>query len=339
MESLIILALSLVVFLLVILATTYILKSVVWAIRGPFLFLNWLQWVTYNPLRFIFRDYNSPWGHRVFKFLLFTLISPLYWVVVHIAFTPIRFVNAVYFDLLLFWPIMIGDSVADIIHPKIGRYRFEDGAKYIFHWVYAFPYRLLNATGKTILAIVEGLVMTGMDTVWPTITMYHGTAFKDAAVAIAQKGEWYVGPGDYAGSGIYFGLRYEVAKHYASTQDSAIVLARVTLSFCMNSAILPKHLRGKIGFDGKGLADGLGFFWKSVEHWRSDRRWFEYCIIQPGKSGKKVKTWRARPIAILKEGRPQRIWGGLSLWSGGFGGFIVITLTWLFIFLVLQLIQ
>jgi hypothetical protein len=175
--------------------------------------------------------------------------------------------------------------------------------------------------------------MTGVDVVFPTYTMYHGTSFKGIATNIAQEGRWYVGGGDYAGSGIYFGFFRKTAEHYAQGKDSALICARVTVFPCRNSATLPRRLRKKIGNDGAGISSGLPFPFRSIEHWRdhSYAQWFEYCLVQPKMAGKYVRTWRARPICVLKDDFPKRIWGGLSLWTGGAGGFWAISFSWLII--------
>jgi len=340
MENPIILFLSLIIGLIFLLGTTYILRKIIWFIRAPFFILNRIQWILYNPLRFVFKDYKSSLGYRVYVFLLFTLVVPVYWIFIHVMLTPLRIVNAVYFNVFLFWSVIMTDSITELFHPMKGSYRYEKKAKYIFHWIYAFPYRLVNVVLKNSLAIVEGLLMTGVDIMWPTLTMYHGTSFKGAATDIAHQGRWYVGQGVYAGLGIYFTLNYDVAKHYADSSDHAVILARVTLTFSRNTATLPKDLRGKVGFiDGEGLSAKLPFPWKSIEHWRTNSyaRGYEYCIVQPHKSGQYVKTWRARPIAILKNNSPTRVWGGVSLWTGGASGFSVIVVSWLILLYILQL--
>jgi len=257
----------------------------------------------------------------------------------HIILTPLRFVNAVYFNIMLYWSVIFCDCMMELIHPRLGNYKNKSWTGYLWNWLKYFPKRLFNVFNRNGLALLEGILMTGVDTVFPTYTMYHGTSFKGIATNIAQAGRWYVGSGDYAGCGIYFGFYRKTAEHYAKGDDHALIVARVTIFPCRNSATLPYRLRKKIGNDGAGISSRLPFPWKSIEHWRDHNyaRWFEYCLIQPGKAGQYVRTWRARPVCVLKNLFPKRIWGGLSLWTGSAGGVGAIVFAWSVIVLIIVL--
>lgn len=317
--------------ILLILLSVYLLRHVIWHLRYPFLLLNWVQWISYNPIRYNWRDPEKITSHLSFSVLLLTGLAPLWWIIMHVALTPIRIINALYFNIILYWTVNLCDSIAELFYPKKKEYRHLRGRKYWKLWFKGFPKRFLHVFSRNGSALLEGILMTGVDTIFPTYTMYHGTRFKGVATNIAQEGRWLVGGGDYAGSGIYFGFYKKTAEHYAQDDDHAIIVARVTLFPCRNSATFPHRLRKKIGSDGVGITKGLGFPWKSIEHWRdhSYAQWFEYCLIQPGKAGQYVRTWRARPIAILKHNSPSRIWGGLSLWTSGAGGIGIIILSWI----------
>jgi hypothetical protein len=310
----------------------YVLRNIVWAVRYPFFFLNWLQWLLYSPFRDSWIDPIQKTTFYGFSILLYSGLAQLYWFIMHIAITPIRIINAVYFNIILYWSVIFCDSIAELFHPRL-KPKNTKHHSYLFRWVIYFPNRLLNVFKRNGLALLEGVLMTGVDIVLPTYTMFHGTSFKGIATNIAQAGRWYVGSGDYAGSGIYFGLYQKTADHYAKGADHALIVARVTLFPCRNSATLPHRIRSKIGNDGSGISSSLPFPWKSIEHWRnhSYAKWFEYCLVQPGMAGKYVRTWRARPIFVLKHHFPKRIWGGLSLWTGGAGSVSIILFSWLVI--------
>lgn len=115
---------------------------------------------------------------------------------------------------------------------------------------------------------------------------------------IFQKGMWYVGTGDYAGRGIYFGLQENVADHYARGSNyPLIVMARVTLFLMRPIPTLPKDYR-HVGEYGNGLkiSDELKYawLWRTTELFRADRGgWYELCVLMPKKSGQLVKSWRA----------------------------------------------
>jgi hypothetical protein len=315
------------------LTAVYILRNVVWIVRYPFFFLNWIQWMLYNPLRDYWRHPRLGTAKLGFSLLFYTGIAPLWWLMMHLALTPIRIINALYFNILLYWSVIFCDSISELLQPRLDYKHNYRKPGYLMSWIILFPKRLANVFQRNGLALLEGILMTGVDTVFPTYTMFHGTAFKGIATNIAQAGRWYVGGGDYAGSGIYFGFYRKTAEHYAKGEDHALIVARVTLFPCRNSATLPYHLRKKIGTDGAGISAGLPFPWKSIEHWRdhSYAQWFEYCLIQPHKAGQHVRTWRARPICVLKHHFPQRIWGGLSLWTSGAGGIEAIFFSWIVI--------
>jgi hypothetical protein len=317
--------------ILLILLSVYLLRHVIWHIRYPFLLLNWVQWISYNPIRDNWRNPKKITPHIGFNLLILSGLAPAWWIIMHVALTPIRIINAIYFDIILYWTVNLCDSIAEMFHPKTSEYRHSRGMEYLRRWFTGFPKRLFHIFSRNGSALLEGLLMVGVDTVFPTYTMYHGTRFKGVATNIAQEGRWLVGGGDYAGSGIYFGFYKKTAEHYAEDGDHAIIVARVTLFPCRNSATFPHRLRKKIGNDGVGITKGLGFPWKSIEHWRDHdyAKWFEYCLIQPDMAGEYIRTWRARPIAILKHNHPSRIWGGLSLWTSGAGGIGAIIFSWI----------
>ncbi len=316
----------------ILLAVT-LFRNVVWLLRYPFLFLNWVQWILYNPVRDYWRHPHLGTANLGFNFLFYSGIAAVWWLMIHIILTPLRFINALYFNIILYWSMIFCDSISELFIPRLDYPRKGKPFKYLYRWLIYFPYRLYAVFHRNGLALLEGILMTGVDVVLPTYTMYHGTSFKGIASNIAQAGRWYVGGGDYAGSGIYFGFYRKTAEHYAKGDDHAVIVARVTVFPCRNSATLPHRLRKKIGNDGTGISSGLPLPWKSIEHWRdhSYAQWFEYCLIQPHKAGKYVQSWRARPICVLKHRLPRRIWGGLSLWTGGTSGASVIFFSWLII--------
>ena len=320
------------------LVLSFILKEAIYIFNPIFFLLNRIQWILYNPLRLFWRNPNSGFSNKSFNLLFYTGIIPIYWIFIHIVSTPLRLINAIYFNILLGWSINIYDSVAEVINPKLGKIRHRPGMNYLFFWIIGFPIRLITMLLKNIFVFIEPIIMTGVDVIFPTYTMYHGTEHGYISADITQNGRWKVGDGNYVGTGIYFGMSKKVADNY-SDYNNTTILVRVTLMFTRTIATTPYGIRSHIGlgYGGDEISRRLPSFWSSVEHWRIDGGWFEYCIIQPvSKKGSLVKTWRARPIALVRENRLVRIWGGRSI-SPSFKGIFIILFSWgLILLLVAQ---
>lgn len=325
------------------LALTFVLRKFIWLFSPIFFFINYLQWILYNPIRFMLKNPNSEFGRRLFIFLHVFLIAPFYWVFIHFLTIPLRVVNSLYFDILVYWSVMLDDSLREVFMPKRGKYRHQHGYKYYFHWFFALPYRLLNFIFRSLFIIVDGILMFGISVVSPALTMYHGTKFNDSLTKIVQGGRWLVGSGDHAGSGIYFAIRERVARHYSpSGEDRGIVILRVTPTFTRNQVTLKKEIRELVGSDGQTLSNKLKFPFCTIEHWRTDMDgWWEYCLVQPGKAGQYIRTWRIRPIAVLKsdDGKITRIWGGIRPFCYEFSNFVAGVMSWGIMFVTLKIFQ
>jgi len=314
---------------------TYILKETIYIFNPIFFLLNRIQWILYNPLRIFWKNSNSGFSNKTFNLLFYTGIIPIYWITIHIISTPLRLINAIYFNILLSWSINIYDSLAEVINPKLGKIRHIKGFKYLFLWIIGFPIRLFNMIIHNMFLFIEPIIMTGVDIIFPTYTMYHGTTHGSISADITQKGRWLVGDGNYAGTGIYFGMVQKVAEHY-SDNSKTIILVRVILMFNRNIATTPNKIRSNIGlgYGGDEISRQLPNFWSSIEHWRKDMGWFEYCIIQPiSKKGSFVTTWRARPIALIQDNKLLRIWGGKSI-NPSFSSISVIIFSWGLLFIL-----
>ncbi len=292
--------------------------KLVWEIRHPFLWTNRLQWLLQDPLRHWQRDPRSEWPRRLF--LILFPVQALYQVVAHVVLSPLRLANALYFDLLLFWSVSLRDNIADLARPH---YR-ETGFQYALRWTLYLPWRLVQFCLRSPGAILQGTAMAGFDLLWPTLTLFHGTG-REEARTIARTGEWYAGTGNYVGTGLYFGLRPDIAQHYARMKrDPLVIIARVTLAPCRPVATLPEDLRRQIGRDGDAISRGLKSPWVSLEHWRTDRRWYEFCLMQPSQYDP-TKPWRVRPICTVGKTGPERLIGGPARWphSGRGWGLLV----------------
>lgn len=219
---------------------------------------------------------------------------------------------------------MLDDILQELFYPKMGRIRHLSGFKYYLAWLIGFPFRLIKFLVKAPLTILDSIFMFATSAVLPTFTMYHGSDFSSAVSDITQKGKWLVGSGNFAGSGIYFGNK-KAALHYSRSKgDQGLIVARVTLTPTINAAALSQNLRnlvGQMGYAGEQLSNRLPFPWATIEHWRRDLGWWEYCIVQKNKAGRYISSWRIKPVAILDgEGKPRRLWNGQSHYSLTVGG-------------------
>lgn len=299
-----------------------ILRKALWAFSGIFLLLDELMWFFYNPLRPFMK--NREWGaNRLFFYLLTVLLlKPIWQIGVWIFTTPLRIITALYFDVLVYLFVSLSDSIDELFNPKLGAMRFKKGFEYAWRWVVFFPKRFGWLILKNSVAVLDALLMFLVSVAWPTFTMYHGTA-KDNVIDITRKGRWLVGPGNYGGSGIYFGRSPRVAIAYSKGirhQEGRVIIARVTFTMLRNCATLREPERKNVarpGDGGRALAQAIRFPYFATEFWRTDHKWWEYCLLQGGKDGQHIKTWRIRPIAyvLIKDdnilsGQLERLWGG-----------------------------
>jgi len=313
------------------LAMAGLCKRGLWLVAPLFAFLNRLQWFLYNPLRFLMKSGRFGFARCVYVVLLYGQIIPLYWLTIHLALTPLRVITAFYYDVALYWAVMLDDVTLELLAPKLGEYRQRSGWRYTAKWFLGFPTRFETFLSKSLLTVADSVLMMGVSTVFPTFTMYHGTTFKGPASDIVQQGRWYVGSGTHAGSGIYFAVQKRVAHHYADGgKNRGIVIVRFTPTFTRNQTTFPKKVRDLIGVDGKKLSRQIQFPWATIEHWREDLNGWEYCFAQPGKSRKFIRSWRIRPIAVLgaNDRCPVRIWGGMENYCSNSVGLVVGVLSW-----------
>lgn len=290
----------------------------------PFRILNWLQMFTHKPWRILQRH---SWASEKVKPLLrvmnFIAMIPLY-----IVLTPLRLINAVAFNMILrpvseFWSYL-----GEVISPSDTHEGYRDFLK----WIYMLPFRILKyPVYHGALTIIECTIMTVVDTIYPAVTLYHGTSGRAAdAIVISPErskdrrnsscrtdGIWNVGGGNYAGDGIYFAPRSRTSRHYARRNiDPVLIICRVSLG-----RILPLSLAPDAVYYSAGNANahsvtsyGLKNGYASIEWWRKDTGWWEYCLLDW--QNKYNESWRIRPITVMNMNSHffKRIDGGSRHW-------------------------
>jgi hypothetical protein len=322
-QTLVVLFGTIVVAYLAIIILIATLRKALWLFSGIFFLLDEFMWFAYNPFRGLMKDKEATTNRVGYYASTMLLVKPLWQIGVWVLTTPLRFVTALYFDVIVYLFVSISDSVEELLHPKLGKMRHRKGMAYWSRWLMGIPFRAGWLLYKNALAVVDSLMMFVISLVWPTFTMYHGTS-PNAVYDITQKGRWLVGRGNWGGSGIYFGRSPKVAAHYSGQNggNHHLIVARVTFTMLRNCGTLREHHRDKVGSMGSAgvdLAQSIKFPFFATELWRQDKNWWEYCLLRGDAVGQFVSSWRIRPIGFVKtkgnstlNGSLERLWGGQS---------------------------
>lgn len=340
MEALIILALIFFASILV----AAVIRPIVYLFNPLFIGLNYVLWFLQNPLRVTQKNIYKGVSRGFFLIFTFTGVYLVWFVVIYFLTLPIRVVLALYYDVLLYISISLADSIQEFVNPKAKGFRNMRGGKYLFRYIWTFPIRFITFLIRGSTYIFDSFLMLGVSIAFPTLTMKHGTKFNNAGSKIAQTNNWFVGKGNYAGTGVYFGLSEKTAQHYASqaegTGDSSVVLVRMTLSFCKNVSTLSKEKRIVGGGDiGEQLTENISPLYQTLEHYRTDfGGWWEYCLLRKGMRGKFTSSWRIRPVAIVRGNKITRLYGGFSHYCVG-TGLIAGIISWIWLIYLLGLLS
>lgn len=340
-EQMILMIVVTAVLFLLLLIISVILRPLVFLFEPIFSSINYFIWLVSNPFRGWMKNSDGRGARSFFILVSLTGLTVAWFVVVYILTFPLRLVTALYYDVLLFLSVSISDNIQEFLNPKRGGFRHKRGIGYLWHYLISLPFRFITFCVKSGIYLLDSFMMLGVSIVMPTLTMKHGTSFQEAGTKITQSGNWYVGQGNFAGTGIYFGMFNKIANYYAPNgHDASIILARVTLTFSKTIASLRKAERDKVGLgqSGEELAQSVkSFFFASTEHWRVDMKWWEYCLLKPQQMGEFVNTWRVRPVALIRSKKIVRTWGGFYHYSMG-SGFWAGLICWLIIFRVVLML-
>ena len=293
-----------------------------WLVSLPFYILNLLQFWLAKPWRPLMKhnvlsDSVKP-GMRTF---LRIMQIPFY-----IALTPLRFINAAYYNIVIYNLYAWSNYFIEVFVPSDD----TEGANDAVDWIIYLPKRI----GKYwlwhgVLTTIESVVWTMIDTIFPSVTLYHGTAVECADNMLCDPhrnanrkknkgwltGVWNVGGGNYAGDGIYFGVFRKTLHNYE--QGSAIA-TRVTMGRTIDTVLMPDCVYATAGHpNAKAVSNwGLDNGYVCGEWWRSDRgtNWWEICMYD--RKNRYNESWRIRPIYAIHaaSGIMQRIPGGPAHW-------------------------
>lgn len=305
-------------------------------LKEPLFALNQLQYILQKPWRPLLKNRDSRFckllkmspkitpsmhpmqrfcyklwdiGHYVIAFVFFLLQFALY-----IICTPLRLFNAFFYNIIIHIPCALHDYIAEVFNPKGDGMRFLEKWEYWYQYFLKLPHRFYKYLLKrSILTTLESIIYTIVDIVVPTLTMYHGTS-NDASYQITGDEDvtFKVGGGNYAGNGIYFAIAKSTSEHYAR---GAIIIARVSLGRVFNINTSTDDIRNCVACRGEEITKwGLRKKITTIEWWRKNTRWWEYCMLQ--QSGIYKKAWRIRPLYIenVKTGSKERIYKGMAPW-------------------------
>lgn len=293
----------------------------VWALMAlPFFILNWLQFWLSKPWRpFMKKNKFSDSVKPAMRTVLYIAQIPFY-----IALFPLRFINAVYYNILLYNLYAWSNYIVEVFIPSDP----WEGESNIGDWFKYLPkrigkYLLLHAS----LTTIESVIWTAVDTFIPALTLFHGTAapFADNMLCDPYRnnpwsrargwktGVWNVGGGNYAGDGIYFGISRNTLRNY---QKGVAIAARVTPGKTIDTVLMPDYVYQAAGHpDAKVVSNwGLNHGYVTGEWWRADGPWWEICLYD--RQNRYNESWRIRPIYAIyaHSGIMQRIKGGPAHW-------------------------
>lgn len=290
-----------------------------WAIRLaalPFFLTNTLQRYLAKPWIIFFHfNHFSDSTNEVLRIVFAWLKVPLY-----ILLTPLRLVNAVFFNIVVHCSYELFNYVLEILSPT----KYRDGSDDLWDWIIYLPKRLWKyGIYHPVLTVVESVFWTVVDTFVPALTLYHGTS-PDAAQSIVScpyrsgtkdgyTGIWNVGSGNFAGNGIYFAPARSTSEHYS---NGSMIICRVTLGRTLDLGLAPQHVYRQCGHRDALNATrwGLNNGYVTGEWWRSDQKWWEYCMYDW--QNRYNYSWRIRPLYVVNmdENFLQRTPCGMAHW-------------------------
>lgn len=288
----------------------------------PFYILDLLQFWLAKPWRplmkwNVFSDKIKP----AMRVILSILQIPFYF-----ALFPLRFVNAVYYNIVIHNIYELSNYILEVAIPS----DYKEGREGVWKWILYLPYRIIKyLLWHGFLTFIESIIWTVIDTFIPAVTLYHGTEESCADNMLCDpkrnqrrksttgwlSGIWNVGGGNYAGDGIYFGIFRKTLRNY---QRGSAIVARVSTGKAIDVILMPDYVYNQAGHpNAKAVSNwGLNNGFVSGEWWRSDRntKWWEICLYD--RQNRYNDSWRIRPIYAIRsdDGIMQRIPGGTAHW-------------------------
>lgn len=288
----------------------------------PFYILDLLQFWLSKPWRPFLKKNTLPDRKKPrMRTFLRILQIPFY-----IALFPLRFINAVYYNIIIHNIYELSNYVLEVAAPSAN----NEGHRNFLLWLILIPYRFIKyPLIHGFLTFIESIIWTVIDSFIPAVTLYHGTEETCADNMLCDpkrnkqrrnttgwlSGIWNVGGGNYAGDGIYFGIFRKTLRNY---QKGSAIVARVSTGKTIDVILMPDNVYYQAGHpNAKAVSNwGLNHGYVSGEWWRSDRgtNWWEICLYD--RQNRYNDSWRIRPIYAIRSdnGIMQRVPGGTAHW-------------------------
>ena len=229
--------------------------NVLWRAAPAFFLIDELIWFLYNPVRFLLKNqqvHRQNWQRIALQTFI---IKPLYQLMIYIVTTPLRIINALYFDIFIYIWVMANKSLTQLFRPNHRLIRHSTGIAYLFWCILLCPLRLMWALGQNMPTIIDAVFMAAISIAFPTFRMLHGTS-SDGATCTSKKASLRtpnvvggnVAGGNAAGSNniTYFSRNIRAAKQqttsFLNDQQEIIhpiILARVNFGFLRNFGAQP----------------------------------------------------------------------------------------------------
>lgn len=290
-----------------------------WVVCIPFYAMNWLQRWLSKPWRAMYKkNGGNDRRNAELREMYEKWKIPLY-----IILTPLRFVNAVYFNLIVHCGFEFYNYAVEVVLPS----NDKEGADNTLLTIVLIPWRVIKyVMWHGGLTLIESAFWTVVDTFVPALTLFHGTD-ADCSVNITHAGRsgysnnlsgiWNVGKGNFAGNGIYFAPERSTALYYARcNSERALIVCRVSLGNVLDLGLAPWRVYNQCGHANALEATkwGLNNGYTTGEWWRGDQKWWEYCMYDW--QNRYNQSWRIRPLYVLNltDRLMQRIPGGMCHW-------------------------
>ena len=306
---------------------SFILKCLYYGISFPFYVLNQIQYFLSEPWRYLFKDDGRDAKTSKTMCAFFEVLK----VINYILITPLRLLNAIYYNILVHGLFALYDLWVEVLIPCNER----EGNGNFWLWLVLLPWRVIRyPIVHGALAILESVLWTIIDVFIPAITLYHGTDLT-AGESIAgsrkrnkdlswKSGTFTASDSSWGGIGVYFAAQRRVAHGYSvspyrlSDNNPVIIVCRVSPGRIINYSMAPEYVYYAAGANGNPatlnkFAEKHGY--TTGEWWNQRGGYWEYCLFDW--QNLYNNRWRIRPLYLfnVRTNFVQHIKGGMAHWT------------------------